>query len=520
MGAYRPADAPTPEKLGIIVIHGVGETDAGWINGYLVPKLENWAAYTNVNALGRRPPTDDLVLNLPAADQNIVVALGSDDDFRKFCFATGLDPLVDDPRFSTARARLANRDALVYQLGMVLAMLPANQWLGDLQAAGVPSSIAFEPESTVYGVRDPASSKPTATWPSFSRRLRLPHRNIDATITELFWADMSKVGDTSFTRLSALIQLFMESPFVLGKAFLKGSRGGMHGLIRGLINLTNWLMHWPIAGMTIAILVAQLAVIATDLAGLDQSLPLTVGAALAVTTFGGFALFRKWVHRKIGLAYLSLAGAFYAAFFIGIFGYIVFAMPQAPLGDPREYLIAGITLLLAAWMLWTITAAIAALLIAIVFLSRVITFRVNSAKRSLSRPAAALGLSLILGMLWKAILALLTILIINTLVPDLKPLDNACPENSTLEQFAQTGQAALYAVVGRLDALDDHCGDCCSTDCNRFFVACDNLSRQQRKALLVTACCCAWTKPDTGHAVEGHFGAADHFDHQYAGSRS
>jgi|GEM_PF-3777754 len=442
--------AQAPEKIGIIVIHGVGETYAGWINGYLIPRLETWAAYGNVDGLARRDKNNDLVLTLPAKDRDIIVALGADEDFRRFCFATGLDPLADDPHFSTRSQRLKHRDRLVYQLGMVLSMLPADKWLSDLCAANVPSGIAFEPESTVYHVRDPASSNPTKTWQSFSRRLALPR--VEATVTELFWADMSNIGDTSVARLSALIQLFMESPFVLGKAFLKGSRGGIHGIISWLINLTNWIMHWPIAGMTIAILVAELIVIASQLAGLKLNLPALVALALAMTASGGFAAFRKWVHRKIGLAYLSLAGAFYAAFFFGILGYVVIFLPAAPLDDLREYIITGMTLLLAAWTLWTITALAAALAVVAVFLFRLLTFRLNKAPRSLSRPAAALSLSMILGMLWKAVLALLSIMIINALVPDLQPLNAACPADMTLEYFALTGDASADCTLAFIKA--------------------------------------------------------------------
>ena len=36
----------TPEKVGVILIHGVGECEPGWINQYVVDRLQAHAAKT------------------------------------------------------------------------------------------------------------------------------------------------------------------------------------------------------------------------------------------------------------------------------------------------------------------------------------------------------------------------------------------------------------------------------------------------------------------------------------------
>src|SRR5690606_34930135 len=51
------------------------------------------------------------------ATETIVVAVGNDDQWRRFCRATGLDSLSGDPRFASNPARVENRDELVARIG-------------------------------------------------------------------------------------------------------------------------------------------------------------------------------------------------------------------------------------------------------------------------------------------------------------------------------------------------------------------------------------------------------------------
>ncbi len=115
--------------------------------------------------------------------------------------------------------------------------------------------------SEVYRVRDPESSAATTTWQSYTRRCALDDQEV--VVSELYWADMSKIGDTSVSRSSAIAQLFLEAPFVLGGAFLKGYDSGIYAWIAWLVRLSNWIMRWPIAGLNIPIfLTAGIAILA------------------------------------------------------------------------------------------------------------------------------------------------------------------------------------------------------------------------------------------------------------------
>ena len=413
------------EKVGVVIIHGVGETHEGWIDTYLVPELEKWAAFNNVGALDRKDPTNELLLVLPAEDQHIVVSLGEDKDFKSFCWVTGLDPYADLPQYRTRDARVANLDDLTYQISMVVGLQTANEWLTELHQAGVPSALAFEPESEVHRVRDPGSSDPTRTWQSYTRQLNCGPKQ--AIFTELFWADMSKVGDTSLDRMSALTQLFLESPFVLGKAFLKGSDGGIHSVIRWLVRTANWLLNWPVAGLNVAVFLTAFVVMAKENLGYSDYLIETVGGSLAFIVVAGYMSFRNLVHRKVGLAFLALSGAFYAALLLGALIAATYWATPATLADPGEYLIAAVLLILLAWAGWTATTVLAIILISAVWLKR----RLSPAKPDapkIERSAAALSLSLILGMIWKLLLALLGIMVINVLVKGVGLVGTTCKD--------------------------------------------------------------------------------------------
>ena len=60
------------------------------------------------------------------------------------CRALGREAWIEDPRFATNPARLANRDLLIAQLQGIFASRPRAEWLGVLDAADVPNSPVLE----------------------------------------------------------------------------------------------------------------------------------------------------------------------------------------------------------------------------------------------------------------------------------------------------------------------------------------------------------------------------------------
>jgi len=73
-----------------------------------------------------------------AADGFLIVAVGNDGQFARFCEVAGLEALAADPRYATNPARVAHRDELVAVIAGRLATRPAAEWLAALQAAQVP----------------------------------------------------------------------------------------------------------------------------------------------------------------------------------------------------------------------------------------------------------------------------------------------------------------------------------------------------------------------------------------------
>ena len=72
------------------------------------------------------------------ADDYLILAVGNDGQFRRFCELAGHAALADDPQFSTNKARVENREQLVPQLQHWFRQQPRDWWLEHLAQVGVP----------------------------------------------------------------------------------------------------------------------------------------------------------------------------------------------------------------------------------------------------------------------------------------------------------------------------------------------------------------------------------------------
>ncbi|MEM8553537.1 MAG: CaiB/BaiF CoA-transferase family protein [Pseudomonadota bacterium] len=73
-----------------------------------------------------------------ASDGYVIVAVGNDGQFARFCDAFGLEHLATDDRFATNPARLAHRDALLPILSDRLGAVPMTDVVTRLEARKVP----------------------------------------------------------------------------------------------------------------------------------------------------------------------------------------------------------------------------------------------------------------------------------------------------------------------------------------------------------------------------------------------
>jgi crotonobetainyl-CoA:carnitine CoA-transferase CaiB-like acyl-CoA transferase len=93
------------------------------------------------SATGNRHPSIAPYELLTAADRQIAVAAGTDQQFRALCEVLGLAALVTDTRFADNAARVANREDLAAALTRALESRPAGDWCALLQAAEVPCAL-------------------------------------------------------------------------------------------------------------------------------------------------------------------------------------------------------------------------------------------------------------------------------------------------------------------------------------------------------------------------------------------
>jgi crotonobetainyl-CoA:carnitine CoA-transferase CaiB-like acyl-CoA transferase len=122
-----------------------------------------------------------------AADRAIVVAVGSDPQWRACALALGLPALADDPRLATNAGRLAHRDEVVAALARRIAEGSAARWMSALDAAGVPCGLV---KGVLEVLREVEASPLTGVAPSVPGSVRLPPPRLDehgAAIRRLGW---------------------------------------------------------------------------------------------------------------------------------------------------------------------------------------------------------------------------------------------------------------------------------------------------------------------------------------------
>jgi formyl-CoA transferase len=74
----------------------------------------------------------------PTADGHIILAVGNDTQFARFCAVAGQPELAKDARFRTNPDRVRNRQALVPIVQALVRERASRDWLTALEAAGVP----------------------------------------------------------------------------------------------------------------------------------------------------------------------------------------------------------------------------------------------------------------------------------------------------------------------------------------------------------------------------------------------
>lgn len=90
--------------------------------------------------LGTRHPSITPFQAFDAADGPLVVGIGNDGLWKKFCTVLNRPEWVGDSRFQDNNSRTRNRTELEACLGEVLREQPRDHWLGAFQTVGIPAA--------------------------------------------------------------------------------------------------------------------------------------------------------------------------------------------------------------------------------------------------------------------------------------------------------------------------------------------------------------------------------------------
>ena len=114
------------------------------------------------------------------ADGHIILAVGNDSQFRKFCEVADCGALANDPAYATNRARVENRDRLLPHITAAFACQTTDWWLGELANVGVPAgpinpidAVLDEPQARHRGLASSIADEKLGSLPTIASPLRL-----------------------------------------------------------------------------------------------------------------------------------------------------------------------------------------------------------------------------------------------------------------------------------------------------------------------------------------------------------
>jgi crotonobetainyl-CoA:carnitine CoA-transferase CaiB-like acyl-CoA transferase len=88
--------------------------------------------------MGNAHPTIVPYQDFPTADGDMILAIGNDGQFAKFCAAAAHAEWAQDERFATNPARVQHRGTLIPLLRQATVMKTTAEWVALLEEAGVP----------------------------------------------------------------------------------------------------------------------------------------------------------------------------------------------------------------------------------------------------------------------------------------------------------------------------------------------------------------------------------------------
>jgi crotonobetainyl-CoA:carnitine CoA-transferase CaiB-like acyl-CoA transferase len=118
--------------------------------------------------------------DFPTADGDMILAIGNDGQFAKFCDVAGQPELARDERFATNAARVKHRAALIPLLRQTTVMRSTHEWIAALEGAAVPcgpinrlDEVFADPQVIARGLRIDLPHAVAGTVPGVANPIRL-----------------------------------------------------------------------------------------------------------------------------------------------------------------------------------------------------------------------------------------------------------------------------------------------------------------------------------------------------------
>ena len=113
---------------------GMLDTSVAWLANQGMNYL---ATGQNPPRLGNEHPNIAPYQVFETEDGAVMITVGNDPTFRRFCKSFGVEALADDTRFATNANRVSNRKALTAELAPLFKQHPTSWWVKELEAAGI-----------------------------------------------------------------------------------------------------------------------------------------------------------------------------------------------------------------------------------------------------------------------------------------------------------------------------------------------------------------------------------------------
>ena len=130
--------------------------------------------------MGNAHPNIVPYADFPTADGDMILAVGNDQQFARFCVIAGHPEWAGDPRFASNPARVANRAVLVPLLRQATVMRTTAEWIAALEAGGVPcgpinrmDQVFADPQVQARGMRIGLPHPLAGTVPLVANPIRL-----------------------------------------------------------------------------------------------------------------------------------------------------------------------------------------------------------------------------------------------------------------------------------------------------------------------------------------------------------